>query len=70
MYILCLDVRIQRKERSLAVAVDLDGVYDKVLFKLLMELLSQGHLSVMITRWITPVLVKGTIDTRAGIARW
>ena len=40
----------QRKEQTLAVAVDLEDAYNRVQFKLLMELLGQYGVSLTLTR--------------------
>ena len=45
----------QRKEHSLAVAVDLEDAYNKVQFKLLMELVQHG-VSLTLTRWLAAAL--------------
>ena len=46
----------QRKEQTLAVAVDLEDVYNRVQFKLLMELLRQYGVSLTLTRWLAAAL--------------
>ena len=42
----------QRKEQTLAVAVDLEDAYNRVQFTLLMELLVQYGISLTLTRWL------------------
>ena len=46
----------QRKEQTLAVAVDLEDAYNRVQFKLLMELLRQYGVSLTLTRWLAAAL--------------
>ena len=46
----------QRKEQTLAVAVDLEDAYYRVQFKLLMELLRQYGVSLTLTRWLAAAL--------------
>ena len=46
----------QRKEQTLAVAVDLEDAYNRVQFKLLMELLRQYGVSLTLIRWLAAAL--------------
>ena len=48
---------IQKKEKTLAVAVDLEDAYNGVQFKLLMELLVQYGVSLTLTRRLTAALM-------------
>ena len=44
---------LKRKEQTMAVAIDLEDVYNRVQFKLLMELLVQYGVSLTLTRWLS-----------------
>ena len=46
----------QRKEQTLSVAFDLEDAYNRVQFKLLMELLGQYGVSLTLTRWLAAAL--------------
>ena len=46
----------QRKDQCLDVAVDLEDVYNRAQFKLLMELLAQYGVILRLTRWLTAAL--------------
>ena len=46
----------QRKEQTLALAVDLEDAYNRVQFTLLMELLVQYGVSLTLTRWLAAAL--------------
>ena len=46
----------KRKEKALAVAVDLEDTYNRAQFRLLMELLVQYGVSLTLTRWLTAAL--------------
>ena len=46
----------QREEQTLAVAVDLEDAYNRVQFKLLMELLMQYGVSLTLRRWLAAAL--------------
>ena len=50
--------RFQKKEQTLAVAVDLGDAYNRMQFKQLMELLVQYGVSLMLTRWHAAALQK------------
>ena len=56
----------QRKEQTLAVAVDLEDAYNGVQFKLLMELLVQYGVSVTLTRWLAAALQERKVAMRLG----
>ena len=56
----------QRKEQTLAVAVDLEDAYNRVQFKLLMELLVQYGVSLMLTRWLAAALQERKVAMRLG----
>ena len=51
----------QRKEQTLAVAIDLENAYNRVQFKLLMDLIVQYGVSLTLTRWIAEVLLERTV---------
>ena len=50
----------QRKEQTLAVAVDLEDSYNRVQFKLLLELLRQYGASLTLTIWLAAALQEST----------
>ena len=54
----------QRKEQTLAIAVDVEDAYNRVQFKLLMELLVQYGVSLMLTRWIEAALQERKVAIR------
>ena len=56
----------QRKERTLAVAVDLEDAYNRLQFKLLMELLVQYGVSFTLTRWLAAALQERKVALRLG----
>ena len=56
----------QRKEQTLAVAVDLEAAYNRVQFKLLMELLVQYGVSLTLTEWLAAALQERKVATRLG----
>ena len=56
----------QRKEQTLAVAVDLEDAYNRVQFKLLMELLAQYGFSLTSTRWFAATLQERRVAMRLG----
>ena len=58
--------RFQRKEQTLAVAVDLKNAYNRVQFKLLMELLVQYGVSLTLTRWLAATLQERKVAMRLG----
>ena len=51
---------------SLAVAVDLEDAYNRVQFKLLMELLRQYGVSLTLTRWLAAALQERKVAMRLG----
>ena len=55
----------QRKEPTVAVAVDLENAHNRVQFKVLMDLLMQYRVSLTLTRWIA-----GAPPERTGYAAW
>ena len=56
----------QRKEQTLGVAVDLEDAYNRVQFKLLMELLRQYGVSLTLTRWLAATLQERKVAMRLG----
>ena len=56
----------QRKEQTLAVAADLEDAYNRVQFKLLMELLVQYGVSLTLTRWLAAALQERKVAMRLG----
>ena len=56
----------QRKEQTLAVAVDLEDAYNRVQFKLLLELLRQYDVSWTLTRWLAAALQERKVAMRLG----
>ena len=56
----------QRKEQTLALAVDLEDAYNRVQFKLLMELLVQYGVSLTLTRWPASALQERTVAMQLG----
>ena len=56
----------QRKEETLAVAVDLEDAYNRVQLKLLMELVVQYGVSLTLTRWLAAALQKRKVAMRLG----
>ena len=56
----------QRKEQTLAVAIDLEDAYNRVQFKLLMELLRQYGVSLTLTRWLAAALQERKVAMRLG----
>ena len=54
----------QRKKQTLAVAVDLEDAYNRVQFKLLMELLMQYGVSLTLTRWLAAALQERKVSMR------
>ena len=53
-----------RKEQALAVAVDLEDAYNRVQFKLLMELFRQYGVSLTLTRWLAAALQERKVAIR------
>ena len=51
----------QRKEQTVAVAIDLEDAYNRVQFKLLMDLVMQYVVSLTMTRWISGALLERTV---------
>ena len=56
----------QRKEQILAVAVDLEDAYNRVQFKLLIEILVQYGVSLTLTRWLAAALQERKVAMRLG----
>ena len=56
----------QRKEQTLAMAIDLEDAYNRVQFKVLMELLLQYGVSLMLTRWLAAALQERKVAMRLG----
>ena len=59
---------IPGKEQTLAVAVDLEDVYNRMQFKLLMELLVQSDVSLTHTRWLAAALQERKVAME--LANW
>ena len=58
--------RIPEKEQTLAVEVDLEDAYNRVQFKLLMELLRQYGVSLTLTRWLAAAPQERKVAMRLG----
>ena len=58
----------QRKEQAVAVAIDLKDAYNRVQFKLLMDLLMQYGVSLTLTRWVAGALMERTMA--AQLENW
>ena len=56
----------QRKEQTLAVAIDLEDAYNRVQLKLLTDLLVQYGVSLTLTWWIAGELLKRTVVMQLG----
>ena len=56
----------QRKEQTVALAVDLEDADNRVQFKLLMELLRQYGVSLTLTRWLAAALQERKVAMRLG----
>ena len=56
----------QRKKQTLAAAVDLEDAYNRVQFRLLMELLGQYSVSLMLKRWLPAALQERKVAMRLG----
>ena len=56
----------QSKEQTVAVAIDIDDAYNRVQFKLLMDLLMQSEISITLTRWIAGALLERTVVMQLG----
>ena len=56
----------QRKEQTLAVAFDLGDAYNRVQFKLLIELLVQYGASLTLTRWLAAAPKERKVAMRLG----
>ena len=59
----------QRKEQTLAVTIDLEDAYNRVQFKLLIDLLVQYGVSLTLTRWIAGALLERTVVVQLGNLR-
>ena len=57
---------MQRKEQTVAVAFNLDDTYNRVQFKLLMNLLMQYGISLTLTQWTAVVLLERTVAMQLG----
>ena len=53
-------------EQTVAVAIDLEDAYNRVQFKLLMDLLTQYGVSLTQTRWVAGVLLERTMVMQLG----
>ena len=56
----------QRKEQTVAVAVDHEDAYNNVQFKLLVDLLIQYGVSLTLTRWVAGALLERTVVMQLG----
>ena len=56
----------QRKEQTVAVVISLEDAYNRVQFKLLMNLLIQYGVSLTLSRWIAGALLERTIVIQPG----
>ena len=56
----------QKKEQTIAVAIDLEDAYNRVQFSTLIELLQQNGVSATMTRWIAAALQTRTVVMRMG----
>ena len=56
----------QRKEQTVAVAIDLKDAYNRVQFKLLLDLLIQYGVSLTLTRWAAGTPRKRTVVMKLG----
>ena len=56
----------QRKEQTLAVAIDLEDAYNRVQIKTLVDLLLKHKVSFTMTRWIAAALLERTVALRLG----
>ena len=56
----------QRKEPAVAVAIDLEDAYNRVQFKLLMDLLIQYGVSLTLTQWAAGAVLERTLVTQLG----
>ena len=56
----------QRKEQTLAVAVDLEDAYNRVQFELLMELLGEYGVSLTLTRRLAAALQEKKVAMQLG----
>ena len=56
----------QRKEDTIAIALDLEDAYNRVCFKKLMEQLVKADVNPYIIQWIARTLVKRTVALRLG----
>lgn len=57
---------VQRKEQTLAVAIDLGDAYNRVQLKLLKDLILQYGVSLTLTRWTAEALSKRTMVMQLG----
>ena len=56
----------QRKEQTVAVAIDLEDAYNRVQFKLLMDLLIQYGVSLTLIRWVAEALLERIVVMQLG----
>ena len=56
----------QRKEQTVVVAIDLEDAYNRVQFKLLMDLLIQYGVSLTLTRWAAGALLERMVVMQLG----
>ena len=56
----------QRKEQTVAVTINLDDAYNRVQFKLLIDLFIQYGVSLTLTRWIAGALLERTMVMQLG----
>ena len=56
----------QRNEQAVAVAIDLEDAYNRVQFKLLIDMLMQYGVCLTLTRWIAGALLERTVVIQLG----
>ena len=56
----------QRKEQTVAVAISIKDAYNRVQFKLLVDLLIQYGVSLTLTRWVAGALLERTVVMQLG----
>ena len=64
LYMTC--TKDSREKKKLAVAIDLEDAYNKVQFKLLMDLLVQYGVSLTLTRWVAGTLLETAMVMQFG----
>ena len=56
----------QRKKQTVAVAISIKDAYNRVQFKLLVDLLIQYGVSLTLTRWVAGALLERTVVMQLG----